>query len=60
MTSVICFNLDQSKILLFDNGLNVGLGMSHALAKGGLTFSSIYAHFNTLKKKALRKHYGKR
>ena len=42
MSSAICFNLDQSKILSSGNGLSL---------------SSIYTHFNTFKEKSFKKNY---
>ena len=38
MSSAICFNLDQSKILLFGNGLNLTL---FCLAKHTLEYTSL-------------------
>ena len=45
MSSAICFNLDQSKILSSGNGLMVRKS-SHAQAKGGLIHRGYYLFFS--------------
>ena len=58
MSSAICFNLEQSKILSSGNGLNTSLHQLCLLLLviADLILSSVYTHFNKLKKKDLRKH----
>ena len=53
--------LDLSKIKAFvDDKLNMTKKLKFFFDRVSLTLSSIYTHFNTLKKKALGKHCGKR
>ena len=52
--------LNRLEIADYQHFLPFPQGLRKASFRGSLTLSSIYTHFNTLKKKALLKHCGKR